>query len=71
LAYALGPVSGCHVNPAVTMGALLACRLPLVEAADGHHADQRPLGQMVGGRPITCDDVRLLSVAWMGLAVWM
>jgi aquaporin Z len=32
LAYALGPVSGCHVNPAVTMGALLAGRLPLVEA---------------------------------------
>lgn len=33
LAYALGPVSGCHVNPAVTMGALLSGRLPLVAAA--------------------------------------
>jgi aquaporin Z len=32
LAYVLGPVSGCHVNPAVTIGALLARRLPLVEA---------------------------------------
>ena len=27
-----GPVSGCHVNPAVTMGALLAGRIPLAEA---------------------------------------
>ena len=33
LAYTLGPISGCHVNPAVTIGALLAGRLPLVEAA--------------------------------------
>jgi aquaporin Z len=32
LAYVLGPISGCHVNPAVTMGALLARRLPLGEA---------------------------------------
>jgi len=32
LAYALGPVSGCHVNPAVTMGVLLAGRLRLAEA---------------------------------------
>ncbi len=32
LAYTIGPISGCHVNPAVTMGALLAGRLPLVEA---------------------------------------
>jgi aquaporin Z len=33
LAYVLGPVSGCHVNPAVTMGALLARRLSPAEAA--------------------------------------
>jgi aquaporin Z len=32
LAYVLGPISGCHVNPAVTMGALLAGRLPVGEA---------------------------------------
>jgi aquaporin Z len=32
LAYVLGPISGCHVNPAVTMGALLARRLPVKEA---------------------------------------
>jgi aquaporin Z len=32
LAYALGPVSGCHVNPAVTLGVLLAGRMKLNEA---------------------------------------
>jgi aquaporin Z len=33
LAYVLGPISGCHVNPAVTLGAWLARRISLVEAA--------------------------------------
>jgi aquaporin Z len=33
LAYVLGPISGCHVNPAVTLGALLARRVSLAEAA--------------------------------------
>ncbi|MGD0924844.1 MAG: aquaporin [Streptosporangiaceae bacterium] len=33
LAYVLGPISGCHVNPAVTLGALLDRRLSLAEAA--------------------------------------
>src|SRR6202046_4196934 len=33
LASVLGPISGCHVNPAVTLGAWLARRISLVEAA--------------------------------------
>ena len=32
LVYLIGPISGCHVNPAVTMGALLARRIALTEA---------------------------------------
>jgi aquaporin Z len=32
LAYVLGPISGCHVNPAVTLGVLLAGRMTLKEA---------------------------------------
>src|ERR1700678_2517377 len=32
LVYVLGPISGCHVNPAVTIGALLAGRINLVDA---------------------------------------
>jgi len=33
LAYAFGPVSGTHVNPAVTLGLVLAKRMPAVEGA--------------------------------------
>jgi aquaporin Z len=32
LVYVIGPVSGCHVNPAVTVGALLTGRMPVAEA---------------------------------------
>ncbi|MGY1773094.1 aquaporin [Blastococcus sp. SYSU D00813] len=33
LAYAIGPVSGCHVNPAVTLGVLLSGGMTVREAA--------------------------------------
>lgn len=33
LAYAIGPISGCHVNPAVTLGVLLTRRIAVREAA--------------------------------------
>lgn len=43
LAYALGPISGCHVNPAVTLGFLAAGRMK-VEEAIGYW-----VAQFVGG----------------------
>jgi aquaporin Z len=43
LAYALGPISGCHVNPAVTLGFLVARRIPAAEAVGYWGA------QLVGG----------------------
>ena len=33
LAYSIGPISGCHVNPAVTLGVLAAKRMSLNDAA--------------------------------------
>ena len=43
LVYGIGPVSGCHVNPAVTMGFLAAGRITLADAL-GYWA-----AQIVGG----------------------
>ncbi|MFZ0172666.1 MAG: aquaporin [Acidimicrobiales bacterium] len=43
LAYSIGPISGCHVNPAVTLGVWLSGRMSLDEAA-GYW-----IAQFVGG----------------------
>jgi aquaporin Z len=32
LVYVIGPISGCHINPAVTLGALLTRRIGIVES---------------------------------------
>lgn len=46
LAYALGPISGCHVNPAVTLGFVLTERMSLKEA--GGYWLAQFLGGIVG-----------------------
>lgn len=43
LVYAIGPISGCHVNPAVTVGFLVAGRMKLTDAV-GYW-----VAQVVGG----------------------
>ena len=47
LAYAIGPTSGCHVNPAVTLGLLLARRISPPEA--GGYVVAQVLGAILGG----------------------
>jgi aquaporin Z len=47
LAYSIGPVSGCHVNPAVTLGVLLRKGITLEEA--GAYWAAQFAGAIVGG----------------------
>ena len=42
MAYVIGPISGCHINPAVTLGMLLARKVDLT------HAVYSWIGQVVG-----------------------
>jgi aquaporin Z len=43
LAYVIGPISGCHVNPAVTLGLLVSKKI------DSAHATMAVIGQLIGG----------------------
>jgi aquaporin Z len=47
LVYAIGPVSGCHVNPAVTLGVLLARRISVRDA--GGYVVAQLVGAIVAG----------------------
>ena len=47
LAYALGPISGCHVNPAVTLGVLLRGGITAREA--GGYVAAQLIGAIVAG----------------------
>jgi aquaporin Z len=42
MAYVIGPVSGCHINPAVTLAMLVAKKI------DGKHAAMAWIGQTIG-----------------------
>ncbi len=42
MAYVIGPISGCHINPAVTLGMLLSRKI------DGKHAVYAWIGQLAG-----------------------
>jgi aquaporin Z len=43
MAYVIGPISGCHINPAVTLGMLLTKKIT------GTHAVMAWIGQLIGG----------------------
>jgi aquaporin Z len=43
MAYVIGPISGCHINPAVTLGLLVARKVT------GTHAVFAVIGQLIGG----------------------
>jgi aquaporin Z len=42
MAYAIGPISGCHINPAVTVGLLVSKRITVAEAIEYW------IGQVIG-----------------------
>jgi aquaporin Z len=42
MAYCIGPISGCHINPAVTLGMWLARKV------NGRHAIAAVIGQIIG-----------------------
>ena len=72
LAYVLGPISGCHVNPAVTIGAWLSGRIPLAEAA-GYWAAQFVggiLGALLLWGTFNCSPLYSTSTTGLGTNGW-
>ncbi|QNG37138.1 hypothetical protein F1C76_11530 [Geodermatophilaceae bacterium NBWT11] len=72
LAYTIGPVSGCHVNPAVTLGALVAGRI--APAAAGVYVLAQLLGGLAGAGVVfgirSADPTFRLSVDGLGTNGW-
>ncbi|MDH6138542.1 aquaporin Z [Kitasatospora sp. GP30] len=72
LAYVLGPVSGCHINPAVTIGALFAGRIRPLEAA-GYWAAQfigGILGALLLWGTFACSPLYSRSATGLGADGW-
>lgn len=72
LAHVLGPISGCHVNPAVTIGAWLSGRIPAVEAA-GYAAAQFVggiLGALLLWGTFNCSPLYNTSTTGLGTDGW-
>jgi aquaporin Z len=72
LVYVIGPISACHVNPAVTLGAVLARRIGLAEAA-GYWAAQFAggiIGALVLWWLLTTSPIYHKSVEGLGTNGW-
>jgi aquaporin Z len=72
LAYTIGPISGCHINPAVTLGALVAGRI--APAAAGAYVVAQVLGGVAGAGVVlafrSADPSFDLSVDGLGTNGW-
>ncbi|WP_082556885.1 aquaporin [Modestobacter sp. Leaf380] len=72
LAFTIGPVSGCHVNPAVTLGALVARRIE--PAAAGVYVVAQLLGGLLGAGVVygirSADPTFSLSADGLGTNGW-
>jgi aquaporin Z len=72
LAHVLGPISGCHINPAVTIGAWLSGRIQLTEAA-GYWAAQFVggiLGALLLWGTFNCSPLYSTSTTGLGTNGW-
>jgi len=72
LAYVLGPISGCHINPAVTIGAWLSGRIPTAEAL-GYWAAQfigGILGALLLWATFSCSPLYSRSKTGLGTNGW-